>query len=83
VAQKKGFTMPMYEYQCEACGHVTEALRRMGDADQALACENCGSDKTQRAQSVFAAGGSKDSAMPDLPMGGGCACGDPNGPCNA
>jgi putative FmdB family regulatory protein len=73
--------MPIYEYQCESCNHVTEALRRMQEADQPIACEACGSEKTARAQSVFAAGGSSEGGMPDLPTGGGCACGDPNGPC--
>jgi putative FmdB family regulatory protein len=73
--------MPIYEYQCYQCGHVTEALRRMSEATEPLACESCGSEQTERAHSVFAASGSSEKAMPDLPMGGGCACGDPNGPC--
>jgi putative FmdB family regulatory protein len=74
--------MPIYEYQCQQCGHTTEALRRMNEADAAIACEACGSRQTSRGHSVFApAGGEGKEAMPDLPMGGGCACGDPNGPC--
>jgi len=76
--------MPIYEYACQKCGHVTEALRRMNEADAPIACEQCGEAGITRSHSVFAATGaeSKDSAMPDLPMGGGCACGDPSGPCN-
>jgi len=74
--------MPIYEYQCGACGQTTEALRRMNEADQPIACEACGSEQTARAHSVFAATGAEsESTMPDLPLGGGCACGDPSGPC--
>jgi len=75
--------MPIYEYQCEACGYMTEVLRRMSEADEPVACESCGSEQTIRAHSVCAtpAGQGGDQGLPDLPMGGGCACGDPNGPC--
>ncbi|MFP4145021.1 MAG: FmdB family zinc ribbon protein [Phycisphaeraceae bacterium] len=73
--------MPVYEYQCEDCGHVTEALRKMADADAKLACEKCGSNQTKRAHSVFSASSGESGG--DLPIGPcGCACGDPNGPCN-
>lgn len=63
--------MPVYEYMCEKCKKVTESLRRMSDADEAITCEHCGCDKTNRTQSVFAmqAGGSQ------APMGGGGPCG--------
>lgn len=71
--------MPIYEYACEACGHITEALRRMADADAPQPCEACGSGKTRREHSVFAAGGAKSDTA--LPMGGCGRCGDPNGPC--
>ena len=72
--------MPIYEYQCGKCGHVTEALRPMAEADGPMACEKCGSAKTKRRQSEFAAGASKSGA-PSIPMGGCGRCGDPNGPC--
>jgi putative FmdB family regulatory protein len=73
--------MPIYEYVCQQCGKVTEALRRMQEADAAIACEHCGSEQTCRDHSVFAAGSDTGSAGAELPIGGGCACGDPNGPC--
>lgn len=76
--------MPIYEYNCEKCEHTTEALRPMSQADTPLACEACGSGKTTRRQSEFAAGASKSGtgSMPSPPGGGGCGhCGDPNGPC--
>lgn len=74
--------MPIYEYACQKCGHVTEALRRIAEADQPQSCERCGSSKTRRAHSVFAAGGSSAGSETSLPTacgmggrrGGGC-CG--------
>ncbi len=75
--------MPMYEYECEACGKVTEALRPMAQADEKIACEHCKSAKTHRMHSVFAASGgtsSEGGGMP-MPMGGCGRCGDPRGAC--
>jgi putative FmdB family regulatory protein len=73
--------MPIYEYQCKSCEHITEVLRPMGRADESLVCESCGSGKTHRRNSEFAAGASK-GGRGDMPQAGGCGrCGDPNGPC--
>jgi putative FmdB family regulatory protein len=33
--------MPLYEYQCQSCSAVTEALQRMADAPLTV-CEQCG-----------------------------------------
>ena len=76
--------MPVYEYDCEACGAITEALRKMADADAGLACESCGSTKTRRRHSTFMARGSEGGrmALPVSGGGGGCGCGNPQGPCN-
>ncbi len=74
--------MPIYEYECEKCNHITEALRPMAQADEPLICESCGNSKTQRRHSEFAAGASKGAARGEMPPMGGCGrCGDPNGPC--
>ncbi len=73
--------MPIYEYECDACGNISEVLRQMSEADKALACESCGSKQTHRRQSEFAAGASKGSDCSLPPMGGCGRCGDPNGPC--
>jgi len=69
--------MPVYEYTCTKCQHVTEAIRRIADADAPQACEKCGHAKTKREFSLFNAapgsGGATD-AMPGpcgMPMGGG------------
>lgn len=45
--------MPIYEYQCEACGHELEALQKMADAPLEL-CPNC-NEKALR-KKVSAAG---------------------------
>ena len=74
--------MPVYEYECDKCHGVTEALRKMADADQPQVCHKCGSEQTHRIRSVFTAGGSQKRDV-SLPMGGGCACGNPHGPCGA
>ena len=78
--------MPVYEYNCDACGTTTETLRRMAHADDPQACPHCGHADTRRRQSVFAAGAGASGSRGErsLPMagGGGCACGDPMGPCN-
>ncbi len=71
--------MPVYEYTCAACGHVTEALRKMSEADAPIACESCGKPETRRSHSVFAAG--RAEAAMTLPMGGCGRCGDPQGSC--
>lgn len=60
--------MPIYEYRCQKCGEVTEALVRMG-AEPDLACRKCGSKKLERKFSTFAAhgassGGSSGDSCP-------------------
>ena len=44
--------MPIYEFRCEECGKITEALVPMGDTS-AVACASCGSKKTKRKFSTF------------------------------
>ncbi len=46
--------MPMFEYRCAECGHVTEFLET-ADARGTHACEECGSKKTEKAISAFSA----------------------------
>lgn len=72
--------MPVYEYACEKCGRVTEALRRMAEADEPIACESCGATGARRVQSVTAAAGSGGGEL-SLPMGGCCPCGKPQSAC--
>ncbi len=53
--------MPLYDYQCRACGKSFELLRRIQDADRELECPDCGSDQIERLLSLFATGGCSTS----------------------
>jgi len=46
--------MPIYEYECDACGHHTEALQRFSDPPL-IECEACHSHKVKKviSQSTF------------------------------
>lgn len=39
--------MPIYEYQCQSCGHELEKLQRMSD-EPLKDCPDCGEDKLRR-----------------------------------
>jgi putative FmdB family regulatory protein len=39
--------MPIYEFQCNACGHRFDRLQKMSDPDPA-ACPECGQPQVQR-----------------------------------
>ncbi|MEE4292725.1 MAG: zinc ribbon domain-containing protein [Xanthomonadales bacterium] len=39
--------MPIYEYQCQSCGHELEKLQRMSD-DALTDCPECGEDSLRR-----------------------------------
>lgn len=40
--------MPLYEFTCEECGHITNVVCRMADVPATAVCDNCGSDNTIR-----------------------------------
>ena len=46
--------MPLVEYRCTKCGHVTEVLARSGK-DPAPVCEECGGKKVEKLFSAFSA----------------------------
>jgi putative FmdB family regulatory protein len=72
--------MPLYEYVCEADGDVIELIRPMGEADEPVA-DPAGRGRTfTRKQSTFQAKGESPRSV-GLPTGG-CACGNPHGPCS-
>ena len=48
--------MPIFEYKCRDCGHLTEVLERAG-AKGKHACEKCGSRQMEKVLSVFGLGG--------------------------
>ena len=62
--------MPLFEYRCQACGHVTEFLEK-ADTKAKHPCEQCGSKKTDRILSAFAVGkgGASGSAGGSCPTG--------------
>ena len=39
--------MPIYEYECQACGHTMEAMQRMSD-DPLTDCPACGKASLQK-----------------------------------
>jgi putative FmdB family regulatory protein len=45
--------MPIFEYQCRKCGHVTSFLEKSGSSET-HACEKCGSKQTEKILSGFA-----------------------------
>ncbi|HEQ60445.1 MAG TPA: zinc ribbon domain-containing protein [Firmicutes bacterium] len=55
--------MPIFEYQCKECGHVTSFLEKAGSR-KTHPCEQCGSRKTEKIISTFAArvGGSSSES---------------------
>jgi len=61
--------MPVYEYRCRECGHVTSFLERHG-ARSAHACRQCGSEETEKVFSTFAArSGRSESGPSSCPTG--------------
>ena len=61
--------MPLYEYNCSACGSRFEVLQRVGQGSEGLECPTCGKAEVEKEYSTFAgsvAGGTSVG-------GGGCA----------
>jgi len=76
--------MPMYEYQCDACGHTFEARQKFSDAPLS-SCPSCqGAVRKLISQTAFAlkgggwyqqgyGGASKPAACESAGSSGGCA----------
>jgi len=65
--------MPLYEYYCTDCEIKFEALRRMSQADNPIACVRCKGINTSRAISLFSAV-SKGNGGESRPLGGNSGC---------
>jgi putative FmdB family regulatory protein len=39
--------MPIYEFQCNACGHRFDRLQKLSDPDPSV-CPDCGAEQVQR-----------------------------------
>ncbi|MBV9086833.1 MAG: zinc ribbon domain-containing protein [Acidobacteriaceae bacterium] len=74
--------MPIFEYVCKSCGNEFEAIVR---GSEKSVCPKCEGTRLEKKLSVFAMASSSGTggAFESMPSsGGGCACGDPNGPCS-
>ena len=61
--------MPIFEYRCTKCGHVTEFLEKR-NARQRHKCGKCGSKVTEKVFSTFASkSGSSSSSSSSCPTG--------------
>ncbi len=72
--------MPIYEYRCRACGHTTEELRSLAQADDPVTCA-CGVGDTVRLPSLVARRAEVTDALPMATGGGGGAGGCCGGGC--
>ncbi len=59
--------MPLYEFQCKACGHRFIQLVLPYSQDRDLKCPKCGSSDLKKLFSSFSSSGSSPK------LGGGCA----------
>jgi len=71
--------MPLYEYRCDEDGQTITLLRPMADADKPVEDPQGRGRTFRRALSGFSVGGA--TATGGSPPAGGCACGNPHGPC--
>jgi len=61
--------MPIFEYQCAKCSHVTSFLEKAGNKKTHV-CEKCGSRDTKKAFSTFSAkSGDSSSGASSCPTG--------------
>jgi putative FmdB family regulatory protein len=56
--------MPIYEYECQACGEKFELRRSISDNDSEIECPRCGTAKPRRVLSLFSKGSSAGSCSP-------------------
>lgn len=45
--------MPIFEYQCQQCGHLFEVLKRSQSGSQTVTCPKCGKRDAERLLSTF------------------------------
>ncbi len=68
--------MPIYEYQCQSCGHEMEALQKMNDP--ALSeCPECNQPELKK---LISAGGFQVKASSGFESGFKCAANEPLSP---
>lgn len=47
--------MPIYEYQCEKCGHQFDLRKEVTEGDKEVKCPECGTKNSKRVYSSFGA----------------------------
>ncbi|HWO94391.1 MAG TPA: zinc ribbon domain-containing protein [Dehalococcoidia bacterium] len=57
--------MPIYEYRCQDCSHLTNVFVRSASASVSASCESCGSANLQRLMSRVAYHKSEQSILED------------------
>jgi putative FmdB family regulatory protein len=66
--------MPLFDYECEKCGHVTEFLEN-AESKKVHRCEQCGSTRMKKMLSAFSVRAESGSSS-----GGSSPC--PTGTCS-
>lgn len=59
--------MPLYEYYCESCDEVFEALRAVSVSDEAASCPRCGGDADRIMPTTFASMSRRDGWAQRVP----------------
>lgn len=62
--------MPIYEYECDKCGHSFELRRGIEERDGDVRCASCGAQGPRKVFSVFS---SRMSGECSALLGEGCA----------
>ena len=70
--------MPLYEYECQKCGKLTEILQNHSESDKDVKCPECGSSEMRRKFSTFGVVMGSDKASS---TGTGSAASCPTGTC--
>ncbi|MDY6892983.1 MAG: zinc ribbon domain-containing protein [Chloroflexota bacterium] len=60
--------MPIYQYECRACGHTFEAMGQMSDDNTEVTCPSC---RREGAHKVFSPSGTLFLRRGCAPRGGG------------
>jgi len=63
--------MPLYEYECSACGQCFEQLRGLAERDDELECPKCGKKSARRRMSTFSSAGRTTSSLGSASCGTG------------
>jgi putative FmdB family regulatory protein len=60
--------MPLYEYYCEACDRLFEALRAVRQSEEPAPCSDCGADADRIMPTTFASMSRKEGWRQRVPF---------------